>query len=111
MSNRDLNPGGKSQVERLQIECFLDAHMPSAQTNRHDSPHAVLGPSTPHTTVSAPPTSPAGDKHESPPPAASCSDVKGEGPQRDASASPSPSGSFLSLLHAYYICAGNREVQ
>ena len=62
--------------------------MPSAQTNRHDSPHPVLGPSTPHTTVSAPLTSPAGDKHESPPPAASCSDVKGEGPQRDASASP-----------------------
>ena len=57
MSNRDLNPGGKSQVERLQIECFLDAHVPSVQTNRHDSPHAVLGPSTPHTTVSAPPTS------------------------------------------------------
>ena len=54
--------------------------MPSAQTNRHDSPHAVLGPSTPHTTASAPPTSPAGDKHESPPPAASCRGVRGEGP-------------------------------
>ena len=79
MSNRDPNLGGKSQVERLQTECFLDAHLPSAQTNRHDSPHAVLGPSTPHTTASAPPTSPAGDKHESPPPAASAgvSGVKG----------------------------------
>ena len=111
MVNRDLNPGGKSQVERLHIEYFLDAHVPSSQTNRHDSPHAVLGPITPHTTVSAPLTSPAGDKHESPPPAASCSDVKGEGPQRDARASPGPSGSFLSLLHVYHICAGNREVQ
>ena len=40
MSNRDPNPGGKSQVERLQIECFLDAHVPSSQTNRHDSPHS-----------------------------------------------------------------------
>ena len=39
------------------MECFLDARVPSSQTNRHDSPHAVLGPSTPHTTVSAPPTS------------------------------------------------------
>ena len=39
MSNRDLNPGGKSQVERLQIECFLDAQVPSAQTNRQDFPH------------------------------------------------------------------------
>ena len=40
MSNRDPNPGGKSQVERLQIECLLDAHVPSSQTNRHDSPHS-----------------------------------------------------------------------
>ena len=93
------------------MECFLDARVPSAQTNRHDSPHAVLGPSTPRTTVGAPLTSPAGDKHESPPPAASCSDVKGKGPQSDASASPGPLGSFLSILHVYYICAGNREVQ
>ena len=49
------------------MECFLDAHVPSSQTNRHDSPHPVLGPSSAHTTVSAPLTSPAGHKHESPP--------------------------------------------
>ena len=40
------------------MECFLDAHVPSSQTNRHDSPHPVLGPSSAHTTVSAPLTSP-----------------------------------------------------
>ena len=34
-----------------------------------------------------------------------CRDVRGEGPQQDASASPGPLGSFLSTLHAYYICA------
>ena len=82
MSNRDPNLGGKSQVERLQTECFLNAHVPSAQTNRHDSPHAVLGPSTPHTTASAPPTSPAGDKCESPPPAASAGMSGVKGPAR-----------------------------
>ena len=42
----------------------------------------------PHTTVSAPATSQAGDKHESPSPTVCWSNVRGEGPQRDASASP-----------------------
>ena len=37
---------------------------------------------------------------------AGMSGVKG-----DASASPAPLGSFLSTLHVYYVCAGNREVQ
>ena len=93
------------------MECFLDARVPSAQTNRHDSPHAVLGPSTPHMTVGAPLTSPAGNKHESPPPGACRRDVRGEGPQRDASASPALLSPFLSTLHVCYTCAGNREVQ
>ena len=39
--------------------------MPSSQTNGNDSPYRILGPTIPHTTVSAPATSPAGDKHES----------------------------------------------
>ena len=48
MVNRDPNPGGEAQEERLQIECFLDAHVPSSQTNGNDSPHPILGP-TSHT--------------------------------------------------------------
>ena len=34
MGNNDLDPGGKSQVKRLQIECFVDAHVPSSTTNK-----------------------------------------------------------------------------
>lgn len=34
MGNKDLTLGGKSQVKGLQIECFLDAHVPSSQTNK-----------------------------------------------------------------------------
>ena len=58
----------------------------SDQWKRLSLPYS--GSNIPHTTVSAPATSPAGDKHESPLPAACCRDVRGEGPQRDASASP-----------------------
>ena len=34
MGNKDLNPVGKSLIKRLQIECFLDAHVPSSPTNK-----------------------------------------------------------------------------
>lgn len=51
--------GVKSQVKEAQMECFLDAHVPSSQTNRHDSLSPCSGSSSPHTTGSAPLTSPA----------------------------------------------------
>ena len=66
MVNRDPNPGGEAQEERLQIECFLYVHVPSSQTNGNDS-SPYSGSNIPHTTLSTLPTSPAGYKHESPP--------------------------------------------